>query len=292
MPDGSTTESSADPSGGRALDLRPHLLPEVDWSIAVVDLGSGEVLASHDPERLLSTASVGKVFALIELAERLRSGELARDQPCDRRVVAPVADSGVWHHLTTDVLPLGDVARLVGVASDNWATNVLIDLLGLDAIRARAAQWAPHGSDLVDIVRGLRGPDDPPHLSLGCAADLVGVMGRLHAERGSADSVGTQVLAWLAPGMDLSMVASAWHQDPLSHSEEYAGPMITNKTGTNLGVRADVGVVDHGTRATAYAIIANWPEDPPGTGRDAVMAALHDIGATFRRALDPFDSRL
>lgn len=267
------------------MPLSPELLPEVDWSVSVVDLGSGEVLASHDPDRLLSTASIGKVFALIELAERLSSGTLTLDQPLDRRAVTPVADSGLWQHLSTDVLPLADVAQLVGAVSDNWATNVLIDLLGQDAIRARAAAWAPRGSDLVDVVRGLRGPNDPPHLSLGCAADLVEVLGRLWAERATPGSIGQQVLAWLAPGTDLSMVASAWHQDPLSHAEEYAGPIITHKTGTNLGVRADVGVIDSGSRATAYAVLANWTEDPPGHGRDEVMEALRAIGGTLREAL-------
>ncbi|MEO7268585.1 MAG: serine hydrolase [Knoellia sp.] len=267
------------------MSLNLELLPEVDWSIRIVDLGSGEVLASHEPDRLLSTASVGKVFALIELAERLRDGRLTIDQPLDRRAVAPVADSGLWQHLSTEVLPLTDVAHLVGAVSDNLATNVLIDLLGQASIRARAAQWAPRGSDLVDVVRGLRGPDDPPHLSLGCAADHVGVLARLWSERAVVDSTGERVLGWLAPGMDLSMVASAWHQDPLSHAEEYAGPILVNKTGTNLGVRADVGIVDSGGRATAYAVLANWSEMPRGHRRDEVMGALRGIGDALRLAL-------
>jgi beta-lactamase class A len=265
--------------------LSLELLPGVDWSVSVVDLGSGEVLAAHDPERLLSTASVGKVFVLVELAERLRSGELRQDQPLDRRSVPPVADSGLWQHLSTDVLPLVDVARLVGAVSDNLATNVLIDLLGLDAIRARARAWAQHGSDLVDVVRGLRGPGDPPHLSLGCAADHVEILARLWTERSTPGTVGERVLGWLAPGMDLSMVASAWHQDPFSHAEEPTGPVIVNKTGTNLGVRADVGIVDSGGRATAYAVLANWTEHPPGTGRDDVMRALRGVGDVLRAAL-------
>ncbi|MFW5472435.1 serine hydrolase [Knoellia sp. CPCC 206450] len=269
------------------MSLHLELLPGVDWSVHVVDLGSGEVLASNHPDRLLSTASVGKVFVLIELAERLRDGRLTADQPVDRRAVTPVADSGLWQHLSTEVLPLVDVATLVGAVSDNWATNVLLDLVGLDAVRARAREWAPRGSDLVDVVRGLRGPDDPPHLSLGCAADHVEVLARLWAEHDQPGSVGATVLDWLAHGTDLSMVASAWHQDPLSHAEEPGEnpTILTNKTGTNLGVRCDVGVVEREGRATAYAVLANWTEQPPGTGRDDVMNALRGIGDTLRTAL-------
>jgi beta-lactamase class A len=262
------------------------LPPGSDWSVQVVDLATGERLASRQPDRLLSTASIGKVFVLVELAERLSDGRLAPDQPLDRRAVPPVADSGLWQHLGTDILPLRDVAALVGAVSDNWATNVLIDLLGLDTIRTRATGWAPRGSDLVDVVRGLRGPNDPPHLSLGCTADLTDVLARLWADRHTPGSVGATVLDWLAPGTDLSMVASAWNQDPLSHAEDLTGPRIVNKTGTNLGVRADVGVIDGRGRATAYAVVANWQEDPPGTRRDEVMTALRGVGDVLRAHLD------
>lgn len=268
------------------VSLNLELLPEVDWSLAIVDLGSGEVLASHEPDRLLSTASVGKVFALIELAEHLRDGSLDIDQPLDRRDAHPVADSGLWQHLSSDALPLGDVASLVGAVSDNLAANVLIGVLGLDAISVRASAWAPGGSDLVDVVRGLRGPNDPPHLSLGSGSDLVEVFGRLWRDRGVTGSTGERVLGWLANGMDLSMVASAWQQDPLSHAEEYAGPIIINKTGTNSGVRADVGIIDSGSRATAYAVVANWSEDPMGHRRDDVMHALRGIGDELRSTVD------
>ena len=268
------------------MSLTLDLPAGVDWSIQVVDLASGERLACHDPDRLLSTASVGKVFVLVELAERLRDGTLAPDQPLDRRAVPSVADSGLWQHLRTDVLTVEDVAALVGSVSDNWATNVLVDLLGLDTVRTRAMAWAPRGSNLVDVVRGLRGPDDPPHLSLGCAADLTDVLTHLWTERHTPGSAGAQVLGWLGPGTDLSMVASAWHQDPLSHAQDPAGPLLVNKTGTNLGVRADVGVVDGGGRATAYAVVANWQEDPPGTRRDEVMTALRSIGDALRAHLD------
>ena len=46
-----------------------------------------------------------------------------------------------------------------------------------------------------------------------------------------------------------------------------------------------VGVVARGGRATAYAVLANWTENPPGTGRDDVMHALRGIGDALRAAL-------
>ncbi len=110
------------------------------------------------PERTVGTASVAKLFALVELARRLEDGSLDPSTLLDRRDVARVGDSGLWQHLRVDRLPLVDVATLVGATSDNLATNVLVDLLGLDQVQRTAALVAPGGSTLHDVVRDQRGP--------------------------------------------------------------------------------------------------------------------------------------
>ena len=268
-----------------------HLLLPTDldtigeWSVSIVDLAVGDrprTLVEHHADRMLSSASVGKVFVLIELAERLAAGTLDADLLLDRRVTSRITDSGLWHRLHVDQLPLLDVVTLVGAVSDNWATNVLIDLLGLERIRATAQGWAPGGSDLVDVVRGLRGPQDPPHLSLGCARDWTGILARLWADDRAGGAVGHLVLGALTPGVDLSMVASAFDLDPLAHDEDPAGPLLINKTGTNLGVRCDIGIIEDEAHPIAYAVLANWSEEPAGRGREQVMSAMRSIGGAIR----------
>lgn len=239
--------------------LAPTLAEGVRWSVVVGD-------EAHEPDLLLPTASVGKVFLLAELSARLDAGELDAQQPVDRRRVAPIADSGLWQHLVTDVLPLADVARLVGTVSDNWATNALLDLVGLDAVRERAAALAPGGSVLHDLVRDHRGPEHPPTLSEGCASDWVTVLPTLDG----------RVLGWLDSSVDLSMVASAFGLDPLAHREDREVRLV-NKTGTSDGVRADVGLVTRGDRRTAYAAIAGWDPARPEL-RAPVLAAMRGIG--------------
>jgi beta-lactamase class A len=180
--------------------------------------------------------------------------------------VEPVADSGLWQHLATDVLPLVDAARLVGTVSDNWATNALLDVVGIDAVRERARLLAPGGSVLHDLVRDHRGPGHPPTLSEGCASDWVAIVPALDE----------RVRGWLSSGVDLSMVASAWGLDPLAHRED-PDVRLVNKTGTSDGVRADVGVVEHRGRRTAYAALAAWDPARPGL-RGPVLAAMRGIG--------------
>lgn len=268
--------------GPHSVALPDDIDESAAWSISVVALGNGDVLLQHHPDHLLSTASIGKVFVLLDLAERLADGRIDPDLVLDRRVCPRVTDSGLWHHLHVDELPLLDVVTLVGAVSDNWATNVLIDLLGLEDIRAVARRWAPGGSDLLDVVRGQRGPLDPPHLSIGSANDWIGVLARLWRDRTTGGAIGTQVMGALTPGVDLSMVASAFDLDPLAHAEDPASPRIINKTGTNLGVRCDIGVADWGGRTIAYAALTNWDEAPAGHGRSRVMADMRAVGQVIR----------
>ena len=274
---------------GTPLALPPCLDAFAEWSVSIDELGVGDsprTLAEHDADLLLSSASVGKVFVLIELAERLAAGTLDADLLLDRRVTSRITDSGLWHRLHVDQLPLLDVVTLVGAVSDNWATNVLIDLLGLERIRATARRWAPGGSDLVDVVRGLRGPEDPPHLSLGCARDWTSILARLWADDRAGGAVGRLVLGALTPGVDLSMVASAFDLDPLAHDEDPAGPQLINKTGTNLGVRCDIGIIEDEAHPIAYAVLANWPEEPAGRGRADVLAGMRAIGHQMRSLVE------
>lgn len=107
------------------------------WSVRLRHAGSGAVMAEHEPTRVLGSASVGKLILLVEVASRIDEGSLAPAALLSRRSVPWVADSGLWQHLTAEELSVADAATLVGSVSDNLATNVLIDAVGLEAIAAR-----------------------------------------------------------------------------------------------------------------------------------------------------------
>jgi beta-lactamase class A len=254
------------------------------WSVEVRDTTSGATLVALDSHRLLRTASVAKVYVLVEIAVQLAAGELDPLLPVDRRATVPAADSGLWQHFASDVLPLRDVAALVGAVSDNLAANALIELVGLDAVRTRSAQHAADGSILHDLVRDVRRAEDPATLSEGSAADWVALFAGL--QRGSVESarVSETVLGWLAAGTDLSMVASAFGLDPLSHAcAPDRGIAVWNKTGTDGGVRADVGAIDLAGRTLAYAVLCNWDPRADPDPRDDVLLAMRGIGASLRR---------
>jgi beta-lactamase class A len=264
-------------------ELSPGDLPvDARWSVRVIQLDHDEVLVDHDPDLICATASIGKLVLLLAIAEQLADGRLEHDQPI-RRPATPVADSGLWQHLDADEVTLGDACLLVASVSDNLATNALIELIGLAAVTRAGDRLGLRSTALHDIVRDERTALDPPALSSGTARELVALCTLLHREQALSTGASRQVVRWLRLNTDLSMVASACGFDPLAHVHDDRGLRIWNKTGTNEGVRCDVGVVAGPGGSVGYAVLANWraASSPDGT-RDRVLAAMRDIGELVR----------
>lgn len=254
---------------------------DATWGVSV-SLDGGEPLDGSRAADELRTASVGKLLLLVAAARELEAGRMAEDTPIERAPEDAVADSGLWQHLRQPELGLGDACVLIGTVSDNLATNALLRVIGLDRVDAVGRELGLADTALRDRVRDERGPGDPPALSTGSAAELRGLFERLMRDELLGPAVAGRVRGWLANGVDLSMVASAFNLDPLSHQVPDRGFTVINKTGTNADVRADVGWVRGPAGSAVYAVIANWRDSDP---RDAVIAGMRSFGAALRDAL-------
>lgn len=249
------------------------------WSSCLLD-ATGRVIEEHDAHSVRSTASIGKVFLLCEIAERLVEGSLDPHQVLARDLRVAVADSGLWQHLSQDSLRLVDACVLVAAVSDNWATNVLLGVVSTESVSKRARALGCVDSALHDGVRDVRTADDPALLSTGTARELAEVARRIHlASRGDSvagisSAAGALVEGWLLTGVDLSMVAAPFRLDPLSHDE--GDLRLWNKTGSDLGVRADMGVAWTDADAVAYAAIATWA--PGDDEKDPAFESMHELG--------------
>jgi beta-lactamase class A len=255
-------------------------LPDgVAWSACVRDAASGEVVAARDLDRSLSAASLGKLLLLVEAGRAIEEGDLDPGELLERTGADAVADSGVWQDLGVAALPAADVAALIGAASDNLATNVLLRRLGLDAVAATAAALGLERTALHDRVRDTRAPGDPPRLSSAAAGELTRLLAHILAGRVGGSGL---VRGWLARNADLSMVPAGLGLDPLAHVVHDRGLRLRNKTGTDAGVRADAGWIEGPRGALAYAVIANWDE---GDRREDVLAAMARAGRRLAEAI-------
>jgi len=260
----------------------PALDPRVRWSIRILDAADAGVLAEHAPQQQCETASVGKVFLLIEVARRLEVGELDPDQRIEIPDEHRVADSGLLYRMRDQRVTVEDAALLVGAVSDNLATNALLSLCGLDAVRAVAPGLGFTDTSLHDYIRNERTPDLPWTPSYGTGAELAELMRRLGAGEVESPEVSARVLDWLAADTDTSMVADALLLDPLAHVEpEYQGMVLRHKTGSTSFARIDVGHLTGPQASVAYAVAANWKNSDDDL-RAPVLDAMHVIGEELR----------
>lgn len=258
----------------------------VTWSAHAVRTHDGEVVASENAGMLLPSASAAKIVLLLAVARGIETRTLDPAELVDRGSVPRVADSGLWHRLAQERMPLDDAARLVGAVSDNLATNVLIARMGgIAAIADAVADYGIDGIELLDVVRDVRTAAHAPTLSHGTALAYATLVRRIHHADGIPAAVCRRVRDWLSDNTDLSMVAGAFGFDPLAHRDADRDLALWNKTGTDVGTRVDVGVVACGDRAIAYACLVRWDPAPGDAERDAVLAGMRDFGARVRAAL-------
>ncbi len=260
----------------------------IRWSISIRDVGTGQILLDENSDQALRTASVGKVLLLIHAAREITLGRLSPAERLARTDADRVADSGIWQYLSIPTLCVGDLAELIGAASDNLATNVLLRRVGLSNVAATATDLGLSATALHDQVRDRRGPEHPQTLSSGSAGELADLMVRLARGEIYGGVVSELVLSWLAKGLDLSQVAAAWALDPLAHIDPDRGLTLHHKTGTDTTVRADIGILRGPAAPIAYAVIANWDDgcddgeqrDP----RDDVLARMYTLGRQIAQA--------
>jgi beta-lactamase class A len=246
-------------------------------SASVVDLDTNRTLVAIDERIVLPTASIGKILLLVEVSARLTERDFSGYGILDKTPRDSVGDSGIWQHLQAPSLPVADLASLVGATSDNLATNVLLRQVGLDAVRARTEQLGLLRTALLDLVRDSRGPDDAPQLSVGSTAELAWLFAALARGEVVDTLTSSRVLGWLSLNSDLSMVASAFGLDPLSHRGTDHGMLLVNKTGTDAGVRSEAGVLRGPAGAVSYAVSVQFNDDGLAP-RLRVIDALRTVG--------------
>lgn len=255
--------------------------PDVLWSIAV--RRDGELVAALEPERVLATASMGKVLLLLDVSRALLRGELAA---ADRLAAEPedlVGDSGLWQHLTEPTLSVASLCTLVASVSDNLATNVLLRSRGLASVQAVSRELGYDRTLLMDRIRDQRMPEHPPAPSQGSAVELAELMHRIVCGTALGDP-DARVRDWLALNTDLSMVAAAFALDPLAHGPSASGMWLMSKTGSDAGVRADAGCLVTESSTWAYAVLAN-ARQAEARGDHDLMLSMREVGEALWRAV-------
>lgn len=205
----------------------------VDGSVSylVVDLTTGERIGRRADEPF-PTASAIKIGILHELFVQADAGTVRLDEPRPLPAASRAGGSGLLQRLSNPQLSLRDHALLMILLSDNSATNLLIDTLGMETITTHMQALGAKGYRLrrrmMDGAAAARGDEN-----VASASDLVVVMEALRTGRG------------LSPASQAEAIRILREYGPTAlRAGVPAGVPIAAKPGALDGVRSEIAWVD------------------------------------------------
>ena len=221
------------------------------------NLKTGET-ASFNPDEPVQTASTIKMGILLDAAEQIRAGKATLAEKLVLEHANQVEGSGVLGQLDTPLaLTLKDVLTLMVIVSDNTATNLAIDRLGLahinETLRAAGLKQTVLYKKVFMPASGPM-PADQPKFGLGKTTprEMAAIMARLAECKLALDKAGSSSALQTGDGpicgAMLHMLRNQQDRDGIPRYLESLdtsehGSAIANKTGALNQVRNDVGLI-------------------------------------------------
>lgn len=237
---------------------------------AIVDLTTGDRFTRLADEPFPTASSV-KIAILYELFRQAEEGRVRLDEARPVPAGARVAGSGILQELDAPSMPLADYATLMVVLSDNTATNLLIDALGMDRVNARMrtlgidSVWLQRR--MIDADAARRGREN-----VAWPSDLAALLDAIRLGTGLSPASRDRMLAILQKPKST----------PLTRGVP-PGVRIASKPGSLEGVQADAGIVLLEPRPYVIVVMCSWLK----TDRDGERA-IEDVS----RAAWEYFSRL
>ncbi|MEA2524304.1 MAG: beta-lactamase class [Thermomicrobiales bacterium] len=253
--------------------------------VAAKHLGTGEEIRVNADEET-GTASTIKVPILIELFRQVEAGQIDLETKLADSLATRAPGSGILRDLSVgNPLSIRDVAILMIVVSDNTATNMLIDLVGLDRVNATMTEFGFPRTQLRNRLDFPKIGDEVRNLAVTTPGELAGIMEALAAGRILNDASRAEILRIMGMQHYLDLVPRYLPYTP--YAEELDRPdnglRIANKTGGWTGFRADMALVEWpGTRY----VIGIATEGDPDTRFWAENAGSQVIGRISRLIFD------
>lgn len=216
---------------------------------AIHNLQTNETINYHADE-FFPTASVIKLGVLVTLMHQVAAGKASLDDPIMQRRADRTEGSGVLQYLSPGlVMPIRDYAFLMMSISDNQATNVLIDYVGLENVQMFLAEAGyPDVRLHRKLVSGVP-PADNPQLGTATPAGFTRLMTAVF-RREIVSPAACDAMMGMMNGVGADRVGRYL---PFSlygayDREEAGGPKLhlAGKTGSITGVRAQTAVVWRG----------------------------------------------
>jgi beta-lactamase class A len=235
--------------------------------VAILDVKSGQKLLLHEDEVFPQASSI-KIALLAELYHQVQAGKLKLTDLYTVQAADLVPDSDIMGGLTAGVtrLTLRDLSTMVVAVSDNSATNVLIDRVGMENVNALLDSLGLKQTRLrrkmMDLKAAQEGRENvsTPREMMTLLEDLLS--GKVVNRELTKDFI--QLLST--------------HKESFIPRELPDGLKIANKPGELEGVRNDSGIVFVENRPYVICVMTTFLRNE----RDGEAAISKISGAAYR----------
>jgi beta-lactamase class A len=209
-------------------------------AVAVKNLETGESYY-HNADEVMPTASLIKIAVLIDLYQQAQEGKLKLTDRVTLRAADKVPGSGILtdHFSDGTEFSLRDAARLMIAFSDNTATNLVLERVGIQSVNQRMKEWGcPETRINAKVYRGSTTSVDPARtrrygLGSTTAREMVSLLEQLQMSDRCRPLYKLTILNHLAKNAD---------KDKFKHLLP-PEVVVIHKDGSTSDTRTDAGLI-------------------------------------------------
>lgn len=243
--------------------------------------------------RAMGAASLIKLPLLVQALGEVARGRLDLSARYLLKAEDRVGGAGILHALEPGLsLTLHDLLTLMIVLSDNTATNLVIEILGLDAANAFMHNV---GMAQTKLVGKLQLPENAQNeaqrrgaRNATCAADILGLLVRLERRELLPDVLTDSALAILKKQQFTEALARYLPTDAELNDEPV---VVASKSGCLRGLWHDAGMVydAHGAPLYALVVMTEGAADRSYSFEQEGMLLIARLSKKFTTSLKPFN---
>lgn len=243
-------------------------------AVAVKNLKTGEEFYLNADE-VMPTASLIKFPVMVEAFWQVHEGKAKFETTLTLKKDDKVPGAGILtQHFSDGVtFPLRDAVRLMIVYSDNTATNLVLDQIGIHSPNARMEKLGFKNTKVhAKVYKGSTTSIDPERtkkygLGSTTAREMVGLLELLHAEKLVTPAACKDMLGILEKCDDKEMFVRFLP----------AGVKVAHKTGAVNAARTEAGILHLKSGPVALCVLTNDNDDKRWVLDNAAQVLLATI---------------
>jgi beta-lactamase class A len=251
-------------------------------AVAVKNLATGERYELNGDE-VMQTASLIKLAVMVEAYRQADEKKIDLGKMVTLTKDDKVPGSGILtsHFSEGASFPIKDAVRLMMVYSDNTATNLVLDQIGVKNVNVMTAKLGfPETRINAKVFKGSTTSVDPERskkYSLGSttAKDAVGLLELIHSEKAASPEACKAMMANLKANDDNQQLVRFLPP----------GTVVAHKTGSTNLVRTDAGIIfvpdaadKKKTTPVAVCVLTNENEDQRWVLDNAGQLTIAKVG--------------